>query len=315
MLRNKPAIGYATKMIGRYHTLTLYPVVFRALSGLSIAQFDALYVELAPRLAAAERERLARPARQRGMGAGRRYALADRDRLLLVVVWLRRYPINAVLGFLFGIEETTALRTVQRLLPLLEAAGLDTMRLPDPGKGKRPDLDDLLRETPGLAVIVDTFEQRVQRPRDRATADTYYSGKKKQHTLKTQVAIDERDGRIVDLPPSVPGPTNDLALLRKSGLLARLPDGVGALGDLAYVGLAALHPQGATPRRKPRGQPRPAEDLRYNTAFARRRVRVEHTIGRLRAYQALSQTDRHHRRQYTSRTRAVAGLVNRCLAA
>ena len=90
------------------------------------------------RLAAAERERLTRPARQRAIGAGRRYALADRDRLLLVVVWLRRYPINPVLGYLFGIEATTALRTIQRLLPLLETAGLDTMRLPDPGKGKRP---------------------------------------------------------------------------------------------------------------------------------------------------------------------------------
>jgi hypothetical protein len=303
-------------MIGRYQTLTRYPAVFRALTGLSLTQFDALDAEMAPGLAAAEQRRLSRPERRRAIGAGRRFALSGRDRLLLTVVWLRRYPINAVLGFLFGVEETTALRAVHRLLPLLEAAGLDTMRLPDPGKGRRPDLDDLLRDTPGLAVILDTFEQRVQRPRRRAEADTYYSGKKKQHTLKTQVAIDERDGRIVDLPPSVRGPTADLTLLRESGLPGRLPDGVGALGDLAYVGIAALHPAGlgATPRRKPRGKPRPDEDVAYNTAFARRRVGVEHTIGRLRAYQALSQTDRHHRQHHTERARAAAGLVNRCLA-
>ena len=43
-------------------------------------------------------------------------------------------------------------------------------------------------ETPALAVLVDTFEQPVQRPKDRAEADTYYSGKKKRHTLKSQVA-------------------------------------------------------------------------------------------------------------------------------
>jgi hypothetical protein len=201
------------------------------------------------------------------------------------------------------------------VLPLLEAAGLDTMRLPDPGKGKRPDLDALLRETPALAVIVDTFEQRVQRPRDRAEADTYYSGKKKQHTLKNQVAVRE-DGRIADLAVSARGPTADLALLKASKLLDRLPPDVGAVGDLAYVGIADLHPTGlgATPRRKPRGNPRPAEDVAYNTAFARRRIVVEHTIGRLRAYQALSQTDRHHRQRHTARVRAVAGLVNRQLA-
>ena len=140
-------------MIGRYQTLTRYPAVFRALTGLSLAQFDALHAEVAPSLTAAERRRLSRPDRRRAIGAGRRFALSDRDRLLLTVVWLRRYPINAVLGFLFGVEETTALRAVHRVLPLLEAAGLAAMRLPDPGKGKRPDLDELLRETPGLAVI------------------------------------------------------------------------------------------------------------------------------------------------------------------
>ena len=301
-------------MIARYARLTPHPVVFRALTGLTRAQFDRLDEELAPCYAATEQTRLARPQRQRAPGAGHPFALAPRDQLLLTVVWLRRYPIFAVLGFLFGIEETTALRTVARWVPLLEAAGLATFRLPDPGKGKRPDLDALLAETPALGVLVDTFEQRVQRPRERSEADTYYSGKKKQHTLKSQIAIDERDGRIVDVPPSVRGPTADLTLLKESGLLARLPDGVGALGDLAYVGIAALHPLGATPRKKPRGQPRPAEDIAYNTAFARRRVPVEHTIGRLRSYQGLTQTDRHHRRGHTARVRAVAGLVNRQVA-
>jgi hypothetical protein len=302
-------------MIGRYRTLTQHPAVFRALTGLTIADFDALARDLAPRQAATDAARAQRPDRRRAPGAGPPFKLERRDQLLLTVVWLRRYPIFAVLGYLFGIEETTALRTVARLVPLLEAAGLATCRLPDPGKGKRPDLAALLADTPDLAVIVDTFEQRVQRPRERSEADTYYSGKKKQHTLKSQIAIDERDGRIVDVPDSVRGPTADLTLLKESALLERLPPGVGALGDLADVGIAALHPLGATPRRKPRGQPRPAEDRAYNTAFARRRVPVEHTIGRLRRYQVLTQTDRHHRRGHTARVRAVAGLVNRRLAA
>ncbi|HVF03256.1 MAG TPA: transposase family protein [Frankiaceae bacterium] len=285
------------------------------MTGLDVAGFDALYADVVPRFFEAERQRLSRPDRRRAIGAGRRFELGPRDQVLLTVVWLRRYPINAVLGYLFGAEETTALRTVRRVLPVLEAAGLDTMRLPDPGKGRRPDLEALLRETPALAVIVDTFEQRVQRPRDRAEADTYYSGKKKQHTLKSQVAVRE-DGRVADVAESARGPTADITLLKDSGVLERLPPEVGALGDLAYVGIADLHPAGlgATPRRKPRGTPRPDADIASNTAFARRRIVVEHTIGRLRAYQALSQTDRHHRQGHTTRVRAVAGLVNRRLA-
>ena len=90
---------------------------------------------------------------------------------------------------------------------------------------------------------------------------------------------------------------------------------VGALGDLAYVGIDGVSPRlrGATPRRKPRGRQRPPEDRRYHRALARRRIVVEHAIGRLRRYQALSQVDRHRRRIHTARVRAVAGLVNRML--
>ena len=300
----------------RYYRLMRYPAVFRALTGLSQAQFDVLCADLALRLVGAVQTRRSRPNRRRAVGGGHPFALAPRDQLLLTVVWLRRYPIYVVLGFLFGVDETTALRTVALVLPLLEAAGLDTMRLPDPGKGHRPSLDGLLADTPALAVLVDTFEQRVQRPRERAEADSYYSGKQKRHTLKSQVAVNEL-GQVVDVPESVRGPTADITVLKASKLLERLPEGVGALGDLAYVGIGELHPTGlgATPRRKPRGKPRPVEDIAYNTAFARRRVKIEHTIGQLRSYQALSQTDRHHRRQHTTRVRAVAGLVNRRLAA
>jgi hypothetical protein len=300
-------------MILRYAHLSRHPAVFLAMTGLRVAEFDAVVADLLPGYAAAERDRRQRPGRRRAAGAGHPFALRPRDALLLAVVWLRQYPTHEVLGYLFGVSDTTAGRAIARWLPLLEAAGRDTMRLPDPGKKRRRHLDALLADTPGLAVIVDTFEQRVQRPRDRAAADALYSGKKQQHTLKVQVAIDEVTGEVVDVADSAPGPTHDLTLLKDSGLLARLPDGVGALGDLGYVGLDTLHPLGAIPRRKPRGRDRPPEDGAYNRVFARRRIPVEHTIGELRRYQALTHTDRHHRRHHPARARAVAGLVNRRL--
>ena len=305
-------------MLLRYERLRAHPAIFQSLTGLRVAEFDALVADLLPAYYAAETARLSRPTRRRAIGAGHAWGLAPRNQLLLVVIWLRQYPAQAVLGYLFGISARAVLRIRERLLPLLERAGRDSMRLPrrTPQRSRRT-LDVLLRDVPGLAVLVDTFEQPVQRPPDRAAADGYYSGKKKRHTLKSQVAVDDWDGTVVDVPASVPGPTHDLTLLKGSGLLARLGPDVGALGDLAYVGLAAAHPAGlgATPFRKPRGHPRPPAEAAYNTAFARRRITVEHTIGRLRRYQCLSQADRHHRRLHTERVRAVAGLVNRALRA
>ena len=121
---------------------------------------------------------------------------------------------------------------------------------------------------------------------------------------------------MVDVADSVVGPMADIKVLDLSGLLNRLPDGVGAIGDLAYVGIDKLHPQGlaAAPRRKPRGKPRPEADVAYNRAFSQRRIIVEHTLARMRRYQAITQTDRHHRQFHTARVVAIAGLVNRQIA-
>src|SRR5215204_2393876 len=255
-------------MIARLDNLRKHPAVFQHLTGLTAAVFDELAAEVVPAVEAAHRENLDRPDRRRAVGGGDHFDLTTADQLLLTVIWLRQYPTNEVLGFLFGVSDSTASRARTRCLPVLEQAGKDTMRMPDPGVARRKRLPALLKDTPGLAVVIDSFEQRTQRPKRRQRA--YYSGKKKAHTLKSQVAVDEHSGRIVDVSDSVPGPWADIKLLEKSRLLKRLPKGVGGIGDLGYVGIGALHPSGAgaSPRRKPRGKERPPEDRRYNRAFS-----------------------------------------------
>jgi DDE superfamily endonuclease/Helix-turn-helix of DDE superfamily endonuclease len=292
----------------RYETLGQHPLVFQKCTGLTVMLFDQLVEDVLPRYLEAEEQRLNRPNRQRAIGAGHPYELEARDHLLLTVIWLRLYPIHEVLAYLFGVSDSTVSRLIERVLPLLEQAGRDTMRLPDPGKRRRRQLSDLLKELPELMVIVDSFEQRVQRP---PNDDSHYSGKKKQHTLKSQLAVDGDSGRIVDVSDSVPGPTADIKLLEQSGLLERLPNEIGVGGDLAYVNLAKLRQLGFSPRRKPRGRDRPPEDGVYNRAFSQFRIIIEQTIGQVRRFQSVSMMDRNHRRDHRSRVAAIAGLVNR----
>src|SRR5215213_7542300 len=300
-------------MIACLDNLRKHPAVFGHLTGLTVAAFDELAAELVPAIEAAHRKKLDRPDRKRAVGGGDTFDLATADQVLLTVIWLRQYPTNEVLGFLMGVSDSTASRARTRCLPVLERSGKDTMRMPDPGAARRKRLPALLKDTPGLAVIVDSFEQRTQRPKRRQRA--YYSGKKKAHTLKSQVAVGEGSGRIVDVSDSVPGRWADMKLLKKSRLMKRLPDGVGGIGDLGYVGIGELHPGGlgASPRRKPRGKERPPEDRRYNRAFSRRRIVVEHAIGRLRRFRAVTQVNRHRRAGHAARVRAIAGLVNRMI--
>jgi hypothetical protein len=303
-------------MMLRYFHLSQNAKVFQSMTGLSVSLFDELAQAIEPQFVEAELKRLSRPDRQRALGGGREQELELIDQVLMTVVWLRCYPKQHVLAYLYGVSESSVSRILARVLPLLEQSGRDSMRLPDPGRKRRRELDELLQQTPALAVVIDSFEQRVQRPQERQAADAHYSGKKKQHTLKSQVAVDEKSGQFVDVSASVPGPTADLKLLEVSNLLDRLPEGVGGLGDLAYLGMDKLHPTGntATPKRKPRGKPRPPEDVAFNQAFARRRIIVEHSIGLARRFEAISQMDRHHRKNHSARVAAVCGLVNRRLA-
>jgi hypothetical protein len=298
-------------MIARLDNLRKHPVVFGHLTGLTLAVFDELVAQVVPAVEAAHRRKLARPDRQRAIGGGDDFDLSTADQVLLAVIWLRQYPTNEVLGFLFGVSDSTASRARVRCLPVLERAGRDTMRMPDLGAARRKRLPALLKDTPGLAVVIDSFEQRTQRPKRRQRA--YYSGKKKAHTLKSQVAVDEESGRFVDVSDSVPGRWADIKPLKRSGLMRRLPSGVGGIGDLGYTGIRDVHPSGACPRRKPRGKPRPVEDVRYNRAFSRRRIVVEHAIGRLRRFRAVAHVNRHPRRGHATRVRVIAGLVNRML--
>ncbi len=88
---------------------------------------------------------------------------------------------------------------------------------------------------PDHLAILDATEQRTERAADYATQRRYYSGKKRCHTIKTQIIVNER-GRIRHVADSVPGATHDLTLLRESGVTTALPRGLTVAADTGYRG-------------------------------------------------------------------------------
>jgi hypothetical protein len=299
-------------MIFKYIHLKKHPSVFRAATGLTSREFDDYATPLAIKLAEQLRKALERSDRQRAIGGGRNQDLDGRDQFLLTVVWLRLYPTYEVLGYLFGISDSSAYRVVKRCLPLLEEAGREEIQRSQAHAARKRgyNLEGIFEQIPGLAVIIDAFEQEIERPSNRQEADNYYSGKKKRHTLKSQVTVDAYTGEILDVAASESGRGQDKGCFNRSGTVDRLPDDTAYMADLGYPGLEKDLPNAAIPRKKPREKPRPEEDKDYNTMFASKRVVVEHTIGRIRSYQALAVRDRNHRRHHTDRVVAVSGIVN-----
>lgn len=175
-------------MIARYDYLSRYPSVFLSMTGLKLTEFNNLVWDVQPLVEAERLSRLTRPNRKRVIGGGAHPHLDARDQILMAVMWLKLYPTNEVLAYLFNVSDSTVSRVVNRLVKLLAASGKDTFKMPDPKRKHRLHLDEVVNQVPDLDVIIDSFEQRIQRHSDRSEADLYYSGKKKQNTLKSQLS-------------------------------------------------------------------------------------------------------------------------------
>lgn len=277
---------------------------FRRLTGITPVAFDRLLGELEPRYAAADAKRKARPDRQRKAGAGRKHALPLADRLLMLLMYYRTYTTHVFLGFLFGIDDSAVGRNINPLQPLL--AGI--FRIPE----RKVELDpEDLRE-----LFFDATERPIPRP--TRGQKRYYSGKKRRHTLKTQVVVvrrrkrpgrgrDRRRLRVAAVSPTFPGSVHDKRVFDRTRVV--VPDGATGYGDTAYLGTGLT-----TPRRKPpKGQLTPRQKA-GNRRVGRKRIAVEHGIGKLKVWRIAAERWRNPRRRHTLVMKNIAGLHNRMFA-
>jgi hypothetical protein len=77
-------------MILQYTHLHRRPALFKAMTGLLLAEFEALAWDLLPPIAAAPGAHPRQQRRQRAVGGGHPFCLSSRDQRLLTVVWLRQ---------------------------------------------------------------------------------------------------------------------------------------------------------------------------------------------------------------------------------
>jgi hypothetical protein len=277
-----------------YEVLAARPAAFVSLTGLGPEQFRALAEDFAPHYrrhrAAADTTRRARGPRRRAPGAGRRHAHDLPGRPLLALVWLKAYPTYEVLGLLFALDKGNARRNALDVLDAPGTFGHFPFDRPDGDPERRPlrSLAEVIGAFPQVRLIIDSREQRVQRPGGAHERQRpFYSGKKRAHTLKTQLAVSP-SGLIESLTASVPGSVNDVRLLRESGLLGRLAEGEAAMADKGYEGADKGHRPGVLvlPKKNRKRNPCTEGDKARNRAIARWRVVVEHAIAQLNRFTA-----------------------------
>ena len=139
---------------------------FRRPTGVSVATFDNMLKQLRDPWEATQRSK---------PKSGRPWEVGGlEDHLLIMLLYHRCYVTQEFLGFFYQVDRSVICRAIQRIEAHVKPA-FAVRRKP---KISRQEAE---------ALIIDCTEQPIQRPGDNATQEAHYSGKKKCHSLKTEV--------------------------------------------------------------------------------------------------------------------------------
>ena len=125
----------------------------------------------------------------------------------------------------------------------------------------------------------DGTERPIQRPVDADEQTEYYSGKKKCHTIKNILLIDERC-IIRFLSATYAGKWHDKSLVDDEQYW--LPAGSVLYQDMGFQGFTVADVLIQQPTKKPRGGTLTAAQKADNHRIASEKMRIEHTMGSIK---------------------------------
>jgi hypothetical protein len=105
-----------------YDRLSRKPPLFKSFTGLSVQQFDDIFKEIESRYDKYEIKRLSsrkERRRERAVGAGRRFNLVVKNRIIMVLVYYRLYITYTLMEFLFGLDQSNVCRDIRKIERLI----------------------------------------------------------------------------------------------------------------------------------------------------------------------------------------------------
>lgn len=213
---------------------------FLALTGLTLKEFNALLPAFATdyeRQYPQNRTKTGRK-RRRQRGGGRRGALVTiEQKLLFILVYQKTYPLQVVMGELFGMSQSGANQWIHLLLPVVRNA-LNAIGVMPERDGHQFARTERHTNEP-REYIIDGTERRRQRPKNPEKQALFYSGKKKAHTNKNLLIVNTRSKRVGYLSPTGAGKTHDKKMADRE--------------QIAYPKRAVLHKDTAFQAYEPEG--------------------------------------------------------------
>ena len=262
----------------------------------------------------------------RASDPGNRRKLRFRHALLMSLIRKKDNPTQGTLQAIFGVDQTSVCRYL-KVMDRILASVLPTARNVSKEIAACKTKEEFKRMVPGPGggdVTADGTHCPVQRPSEKTVRRMIYSGKKKRFTYNTNVYTNA-DGVVIGISRSSVGSTGDTTLLREDPMpfgrwTESMRDGstpeedrIRVWVDRGYQGTGRDLP-GATLmipyKRSKNHRILTAEQKEHNHLVNSTRVRVEHSIGRLKRYARLADPYDGTISQFNYEFNVITGLVN-----
>ena len=253
------------------------------LTGVSIATINELVKRLEPSF-----EQLAA---QKLLPGRNSHISTNADKLLCVLLYYRTYMTHTLMGYLFNLHNANICRLIKKIEPML-------------AKKISIKKDRSLPAEKVLKLIADVTETPNERPTKKQKES--YSGKKKRHTIKTEIVIED-SGKIVSVSKSHKGRTHDFKIRKAQ---KPLPINPTKVADSGYQGWQKLQSKVVLPYKKRKKKPLTKEQKAHNKQLSSGRMQVEHKIRNLKLFKIISEVYRNFQKKYNLRFNIIAGIVN-----
>jgi hypothetical protein len=166
------------------HYIQAYPNRTKQILGITFKQFQDLVAQAQKSHCLKQLDLERNKIRINKKGGGRKPKLNIEEQVCLCLFYLRQMPTFEVLGLQFGVSKTEANDTFHYWLEIL--GNILPASLLVSVENQDSDYEMVLELLTEFELIVDSMEQPRSRPSDHTEQKQYFSGKKKQHTFKSQ---------------------------------------------------------------------------------------------------------------------------------
>jgi len=278
-----------------------YPHRTKQILGISYKQLQSLLNCAIQRHQEIKTKQESRKIRINAAGGGRPEKLVIQEQVCLCLFYLRQMPTFQVLGMLFGVSKTEANDTFHYWIPILR--DILPASLLEQVSNNESDLLFVQEVLTNFRLLVDSLEQPIYRNSDQKEQQKYFSGKKRQHTLKS-LMIGMPEGKdIVEVEVGVPGPTADIKLFRTSQ--GQFDKSQPFSGDKGFQGGENI----TTPHKRKPKRELTQQQKNENQALSSNRIFIEHLIRLLKIFRIASQRFRLKLETYEQIILTVCGLV------